>query len=374
MTITPEEKIWIVAEAIANAYEITPSGKVILIHPDTLSEKVDKIELEQILEKFVNDHQIIKIVSHPNDLILSNHGVCFGIKIPDQLKFREFLNFAHSKHFGAIDRLAGDNFFAICDVAMDICAELQLALNEKISIPIVPSIIKFERLCPAKSVGLLDRYGDFRMKALMYMKEREYILDFKVQEDMYVNRWDKEVDVWVDRFNFEKFYQKLGVAYEVRVVEPAKKQKKGQAVPSMPTSTKIEITAMPELLVRNARDNINTTGLYITKENDDFSYKGHYLNLSKKSDYYKVFCALYAKLPNGGEVPYKDLVVEIKSRLLWKTQNKTDDEMRKFIQRNLTDKSNGFMRYAGIPETEDNGKPLIEVVRGTGIVFNNKAG
>lgn len=114
-------------------------------------------------------------------------------------------------------------------------------------------------------------------------------------------------------------------------------------------------------------------GLYILKEGDDFSYKGRYINLSKKSDYYKVFCALYAKLPNGGEVSYKELIAEIKSRL-HKTQSMTDDEMRKFIQRNLTDKSNGFMRYAGIPETEDSGKPLIEVVRGSGIVFNNKTG
>lgn len=116
--------------------------------------------------------------------------------------------------------------------------------------------------------------------------------------------------------------------------------------------------------------------LYITKDGDDFSYKGRYVNLSKKTDYYKVFSALYAKLPNGGEVSYKDLIVEVKSRLpkQSKMQNKTVDEVKKFIQRNLTDKTNGFMRYAGIPETEDNGKPLIEVVRGSGVMFNNKAG
>jgi len=115
------------------------------------------------------------------------------------------------------------------------------------------------------------------------------------------------------------------------------------------------------------------SGFYITKKGDDFHYKGRYINLSKKTDYYKVFSALYAKLPEGGEVSYKDLIAEIKSRLP-KTDGKTTDEMQKFIQRNLTDKSNGFMRYAGIPETEDNGKPLIEVVRGSGVEFNNKAG
>jgi len=137
---------------------------------------------------------------------------------------------------------------------------------------------------------------------------------------------------------------------------------------------KIEIEKMPELQFRNMDDNNSTKEqFYITKNGDDFSYKGRYVNLSKKSDYYKVFSALYAKLPSGGEVLYKDLIVEIKSRLP-KTQDKTDDEMKKFIQRNLTDKSNGFMRYAGIPQTEDNSKPLIEVVRGSGVVFNNKAG
>lgn len=115
------------------------------------------------------------------------------------------------------------------------------------------------------------------------------------------------------------------------------------------------------------------SGFYIVKKEDDFWYKGRRLNLSKTADYYRVFAALYAKLPEGGEISYGDLGAEIESRL-FKAKGKSTDEMRKFIQRNLTDKSNGFMRYAAIPETEDNGKPLIEVVRSTGVVFNNKAG
>lgn len=115
------------------------------------------------------------------------------------------------------------------------------------------------------------------------------------------------------------------------------------------------------------------SGFYITKKEDDIHYKGHYLNLSKHTDYYKVFCALYAKLPKGGEISYADLISEVKSRLP-KIKDQTTEEMQKFIQRNLTDKSNGFMRYAGIPETEDNGKPLIEVNRGSGIIFNNTTG
>ena len=117
------------------------------------------------------------------------------------------------------------------------------------------------------------------------------------------------------------------------------------------------------------------SGFYITKEKDDFHYKGKRLNLSKNSDYFKTFAALYALLPEGGEVAYADLTREVKSRIpKLKHEERSDDDVRKFIQRNLTDKGNGFLRYAGIPETEDSGKPLIEVIRGTGVAFHNKAG
>lgn len=117
------------------------------------------------------------------------------------------------------------------------------------------------------------------------------------------------------------------------------------------------------------------SGFYITKQEDDFYYKGKRLHLSKSADYFKTFAALHALLPEGGELAYADLIVEVKSRIpKLKHEQRSDDEMRKFVQRNLTDKGNGFLRYAGIPETEDNGKPLIEVIRGTGIAFNNKTG
>lgn len=128
-----------------------------------------------------------------------------------------------------------------------------------------------------------------------------------------------------------------------------------------------------KLEILHKYDKTNKNDFYITKKDDDFSYKGRHLNLSKKSDYYKVFCVLYAKLPQGGEVSYRDIIPEIKS-ILPKTQEDNKDKMRKFIQRNLTDRNNGFVRYAGIPETEDNGKPLIAIVRGSGIVFNNQTG
>jgi hypothetical protein len=110
--------------------------------------------------------------------------------------------------------------------------------------------------------------------------------------------------------------------------------------------------------------------LYITKDGDDFYYNGKYLDISKKSNYYKVFYALYSKLPNGGEISYKDLILEICSRIPGK-KRETSDKLTKFIQNNLTSKHNGFVRYAKIQNTEDSGKPLIDTAHGFGIVFNN---
>ncbi len=112
---------------------------------------------------------------------------------------------------------------------------------------------------------------------------------------------------------------------------------------------------------------------YITKSGDDFLYKGRHLQLSKKSDHYQVFSALYALIPLGGEIEYAKLGQEVQSRVS-KAKRYTKDKLQKFLLTNLTDRSNGFMHYAKIPETEDNGKPLISVKRGIGITFNNTAG
>lgn len=112
---------------------------------------------------------------------------------------------------------------------------------------------------------------------------------------------------------------------------------------------------------------------YISKDGDDFRYKGRLLKLSKKADYYKVFCSLFALIGNGGEIDYSKLSREIQSRVP-KTKRYSKDKLQKFIQTNLTDRSNGFMHYGEIPDTEDNGRALIAVNRGTGIIFNNRAG
>ena len=118
---------------------------------------------------------------------------------------------------------------------------------------------------------------------------------------------------------------------------------------------------------------VRKSDLIISKNGADFYYKGKLLKLSKKADYFQVFSALHSLLIQGGEIDYDTLSREIQSRIP-RTNHFTRGRMLKFIQTNLTDKNNGFVHYAHIPETEDHGRPLIAVNRGTGIIFNNNLG
>ncbi len=265
MTITPEEKIWTVVKAIADGQELTPSKGNILLNPKSLSKTVSDIELGQLLAKLEQDEKLIEIKGRPEDINLGVGADCYSIVISDRGKFRDFLNKSHSLHAGDISRLAGENFLAVCDVAMDILEELQLAKGEKVFIPIVRDIVRFNILCPAKSVNLLDRYGDFRMKALIYMKERGHVLEYEVIHDMTVGRWDQNIRVVVDRYDFDRFYKKMGDAYEKRVVEPEKKRqakfaKDGVATapaPVMPAAKLQELPSVMSVLIKDRQIWIN---------------------------------------------------------------------------------------------------------------------
>jgi hypothetical protein len=122
----------------------------------------------------------------------------------------------------------------------------------------------------------------------------------------------------------------------------------------------------------NERRN-DSQSFYITKKGDDFYYKGRLVKISKDRDCYKVFCILYARARDGGEVLYRELIPDIKTGFP-KNKNKTNSEIQKFIVSKLTDKTNGFMHYAKIDPLEDNQKPLLSVSWGKGIFFNNRAG
>lgn len=264
MTITPDEKIWTVVKAIADGHELTPSNGNILLNPNSLSKIVSDVELGQLLAKLEQDENLIEIKGHPEDINLGVGADCYSIVINDQEKFRGFLNKAHSQHSGDISKLAADNFLSVCDVAMDICAALQIKSEEEVYIPLMPDVIRFYALFPGDGINMRDRYCDFRWKALGYLKDRGHILDFNIVRGNH--RWHQKVNVVVDRYDFDKFYKKLIDAYETRVVEPEKKRQpksaKEEKVPvssasPMPSAKLEELPATLAVLIRDRQIRVN---------------------------------------------------------------------------------------------------------------------
>jgi len=112
---------------------------------------------------------------------------------------------------------------------------------------------------------------------------------------------------------------------------------------------------------------------YCISRKDGWFYNcGCYIkNINQDTDYFKVFSSLYDLAPRGGLVPYKNLESSIKNRIP-KAKGMVRSDLIKFIQRNLTDSNNGFLSYAKVTNEIPGGKPLVRVVRGRGIEFNNK--
>jgi hypothetical protein len=111
--------------------------------------------------------------------------------------------------------------------------------------------------------------------------------------------------------------------------------------------------------------------LYVKKIGDAFYYNGALIQSSYKNDAFRVFSVLYDLMENGGTISYEELGKSIKNTIS-KTKSFSQTQMQKFIQLNLTDKTNGFIERANLKSIESNGKPLLEIERGYGIIFNNK--
>ena len=137
------------------------------------------------------------------------------------------------------EKLSARNFFGVCDIAMDIKEKLQTTNNNSVSLPIIRSIIRFNILCPAKSVDLLDDYYRNRQEATGYLLEKGAIKSFKTIKEGF--GWDGRIEIQLDRQKFDNYYKILTDIYEKRVVEPEKLAMKAEENKKQNSSNKISI-------------------------------------------------------------------------------------------------------------------------------------
>lgn len=220
---------------------------------------------------------------------------------------------------------------------------------------------------------------------LLYVSDRAAALSFSANEKMQLTRayhrlwWFREKNIKkyfpkderykkLPAFVFPEFQSEAEIDLENLI---AKNPKLIHSMITPDVLTKDIVNTRKFIAKKEAGSKKQSDDFYITKDGDDFRYKGKLLKLSKNTTYFKVFCALFDLIPEGGEIGYKELAAEVKSRIP-ATKKKTLPEMRKFIQSKITEKTNGFKRHAQLPETEDNGKALIVSISGSGIEFNNR--
>lgn len=210
--MTPEAKIWLILKNLNDALAIVPSGNLALLNAKDLEKLMAREDHEQILGKLVKDYKVVDIQKKPD----YKKGFFYKFKITDSDEFNKILKNAHIKHFGSLGMLTGDNFLSVVDVAEDIMNGLQMIVKDKITIPIIPSTIRFPTLLSAKSPNLIDRYWKLRWNALEYLANNKAIIKAELhRNEIYPS--GSPVEVNLDRIKFTKFYEKLLKVYNKRV-------------------------------------------------------------------------------------------------------------------------------------------------------------
>lgn len=129
------------------------------------------------------------------------------------------------------EELTEENFYAVYDVALDIRADLQL--GQPPTIPMVPSLVKFQILLPADGINMRDRYGNLRWKAMKFLESKGVIRSIDIQQ--HGHRWGARAALEVNAAYFNETFATLESELRRRAVrdeavtevpEPMEKDKK----------------------------------------------------------------------------------------------------------------------------------------------------
>jgi hypothetical protein len=113
-----------------------------------------------------------------------------------------------------IQSLTGENFLAVYDVALDIRQASQMVADDDIVIPLWQPIIKFSMLMPMDSIGMRDRYCEFRWHATGMLKKHSVIHNYELLQG--THRWDSRLRIDVDFKSLNEFVKVMDAEYEQR--------------------------------------------------------------------------------------------------------------------------------------------------------------
>ena len=106
------------------------------------------------------------------------------------------------------------NFLGIYDAMLDIKTEMNIS-PDRIIIPLLQHRVKFTQLFSIDSAGERDRYCGLRWKAIIFLKKKAIIKDFRLIKSSH--RWDGKLEIKLEKQIFEDVLNKMNIKHKKEV-------------------------------------------------------------------------------------------------------------------------------------------------------------
>jgi len=113
-----------------------------------------------------------------------------------------------------IEEMDNYNFLGIYDVMLDIKTEMNIS-PDRIIIPLLQHRVKFTQLFSIDSAGERDRYCGLRWKAIIFLKKKAIIKDFRLIKSSH--RWDGKLEIELEKQIFEDVLDKMNIKHKKEV-------------------------------------------------------------------------------------------------------------------------------------------------------------
>jgi len=266
-----EEKLDLIVAELAEAKKRTRIGQPVKVFVTKQSELVKKIipqEIRELLLQLQDDEKILTIKEIPTDLktgweVNIDKIDYFLIDILDT--FDDWYENYLMRQKTGLESIDYINMLRIYDVVLDINEQIQLTCSTEIRIPILPSVVRFNMLFPADTIGIRDEYCQNRLNSIKYLKESGIINEYAHGRD----NWDTIVSISLTPSKFDEFYRKIKDEYVKRNKSNDKKEEKPKN-----ESLKIDPKKVTTKVTYNAqRGELDIEGKKVKFKKDSFRAK-----------------------------------------------------------------------------------------------------
>ena len=185
----------------------------------------------------MNDQKVIKIISTANAKFLtgldpwSEEQDYYALDVLDTFEswYEKYL----LQQKTSLQNLDYINLLRIYDVVLTINEQIQIVNKTTVHFPLLPSLIRFQVLFPADTIGFREEYCDNRLSSLKYLKDKGTIEEYTHNRD----NWDTVVTVSLRLSKFDDFYKTIRDEY----VKQNKSNEKSETTPLKINQKKVSI-------------------------------------------------------------------------------------------------------------------------------------